>query len=193
MIDFTTRVSNADFWFKQATQMYEASLALFPYIKLTDSANDLCVGASKGSAFLLGISIENAFKAVLVYRGLLKIEDKNKNNKSKEIDLRISFDIGRGSHDLYKYAEYLDVSLNENETELLKRLSQYTIWAGKYGTPLSEREFKKSSLFQKNTDFEVAEALLLRLKILAGFSVVSGWPAILIDDERETTNHNSLL
>ena len=169
-MDFNTKIKNAEFWFAQAFQLYDASKALFNSMVSRESSENLRVGAHKGSAFLLGISIENALKGVLAHRGQLVIEnDRLKPNKSFP---------NCTAHDLFALMTLLNINVNNDEAELLKRLSIYTIWAGKYGTPLSKNDFEKSDslLFQKTSDFTLASNLLLKLAELAGYKSESGWP-----------------
>ncbi len=167
-MDFHTRVNNAEVWFSQAFQMFEASKALFYHVGSRQSSMELSVGAAKGSAFLLGISLENAFKGVLVKKGLLKTEG----NKLKK-----KFTNSK-AHNLSEYINLIDLDLNEKDLELLHRLSIYTTWAGKYNAPIHKNELLESEgcMLHSSGDFNIAEDLLSKLKILAGCSANSKWP-----------------
>jgi len=172
-MDFHTKINKAEFWFSQAFQMFEASQALFKSVESIESSNVLSVGAHKGSSFLLGIAIENAIKGVLAYENKLKV-------KGDKFLPQQSF-VGCKPHDIYQYADLLQIKFNEEELELFKRLSVYTIWAGKYGTPLDKNFFDKEQkyLFQKDSDFLVAKNALQTLRANAGFSEETGWPKIV--------------
>ncbi|AUL72389.1 hypothetical protein ATS72_001710 [Pseudoalteromonas sp. 13-15] len=170
-MDFHTKLKNAEFWFTQASQMFEASKALFNSMTSKDSSDELRVGAHKGSLFLLGIATENAFKGVLAFKEELKIE----NERLKPITPK-----GVSPHDLEWLSEKIGHTFSEKEIELFKRLSVYTIWAGKYGTPLKKSEFlkDKGALFQSESDYDVISDVISRLKIEAGFNKNSGWPSL---------------
>ena len=169
-MDFHTKINKAEFWFSQAFQMFEASQALFKSVESIESSNDLTVGAHNGSSFLLGIAIENAIKGVLAYENKLEV-------KGDEFLPQKSF-VGCKPHNICQYADLLQIKFNEEELELFKRLSVYTIWAGKYGTPLNKKFFdmEQKYLFQKDSDFLVAKNALQTLRANAGFSEETGWP-----------------
>jgi len=171
-MDFRIKTVTPEFWFTQSFQMFDASRALFQPVSSNVSSSSMKVGAHKGSAFLLGISIENAVKGILAHRGLLIIEN-------EKLNTRKSF-LKCSPHNLYELFNLIGAEIEPSESELLKRLSIYTLWAGKYGTPLSKNEFTKdkNSLFQRESDFEIANAMLNKLMILAGYDSVSGWPLL---------------
>lgn len=173
-MEFETQTKNAQFWFSQANQMYEASRVLFAELSKREqitasSDNDRKVGAHKGSLFLLGISIENAIKGFFAYKGLIEI----KGGKLKQ-------PFNTQAHDLLALANAVSLNLLNEEVELLTRLSVYTIWAGKYGTPIRESELSKAQgmFFQREIDYQVAASFIDKLKDNSGYNKKLGWPQL---------------
>lgn len=153
-MDFETKSKNSEFWFIQANQMLAASEALYSSLNDPNSLQEAMVGYHKGSMFLLGISIENALKGVLASRGKLKVEHD-----------RISLPKCK-NHDLNDIAKLINIEMTNYEFELLERLSIYTIWAGKYGTPLRKSEYTNAQgkQYQSDVDFDLAKNLIIKLK-----------------------------
>ncbi|WP_149865427.1 hypothetical protein [Catenovulum maritimum] len=159
--------------------MYEASKIL--YAELSDrkqtknsSDNDRKVGAHKGSLFFLGISIENAIKVFFAYKDKIQVED-------GKLKVKNSFPLNKASpHDLLALAIAIELELLDEEKELLSRLSVFTIWAGKYGTPLSESDLNKAQglLIQSEIDYQVAALFIDKLKNKSGFNHNTGWPQL---------------
>lgn len=179
-MDFQTKTNNAEIWFAQSLQMFEASKILIdsfqenkPIKSITDTSRK--VGANKGIMFFLGMALENALKGVHVFNKIPEI----KNGKLQSDQFKNK---NKGSlHDLSIIASGLPITLTDDESELLKRLSVFTIWAAKYSTPLSEDEYLKSQnmLYSKHTsDLLVTETLIRKLKLSAGYNEKSGWSAI---------------
>lgn len=73
-MDFKTKNINAEFWFTQASQMLAAAEVLFCTMPSRNSEMGTSVGCHKGSMFLLGIALENAFKGVVASQGKLVID-----------------------------------------------------------------------------------------------------------------------
>ena len=171
-MDFYQKANNAEFWFVQSHQMFEASKVLFQSMISADSSDTRVVGSHKGSMFFLGIALENAIKGLLAYKGLLIFE-------KEKLSTHKSFPKCK-PHDLGPLINLLEVEVDISEQSLLERLSIYTIWAGKYGTPIAEDDFINSNhkLFQKENDFTIASSLISRLQLLSGFTIESGWPII---------------
>lgn len=175
-MEFDTQTNNAQFWFSQSSQMFEASKVLFDELSKREqikksSDNDRKVGAHKGSLFFLGISIENAIKGLFAYKGLIKLENgRLKTNQSFKAR----------PHDLLALANSISINMLQEEIELLTRLSIYTIWAGKYGTPLSESELSQAQgmFFQREADYQVAASFIDKLKTSSGYNKKSGWPQL---------------
>lgn len=178
-MEFEVQINNAEFWFSQSSQMYEASKVLFAELSKREkikqmSDNDRKVGAHKGSLFFLGISIENAIKGYFAYNDKIKVENRS-------LKVRSSFQLKKANqHDLIALANVISLKLQDDEIELLTRLSVYTIWAGKYGTPLRESDLTEAQglFFQKEIDYQVASSLIDKLKNLSGFNEKSGWPQL---------------
>lgn len=75
-------------------------------------------------------------------------------------------------------AKLIGLETNQTEKALLQRLSIYTVWAGKYGTPLSESEYTEAQghQYQSFQDFDIAKNLIFKLRANTGFDERSGWP-----------------
>ena len=117
---------------------------------------------------LLGLALENAIKAVHVaFDKTGMVQRVGINSESWRSD---------GGHDLPDLATKV-MELSDEDAELLRRLQEHIIWAGRYPVPKkSSRYF--GSLRPKNlrvfnsSDFAVAEELMKRLRQLlenAGF------------------------
>lgn len=176
-MEFEIQINNPEFWFAKSDQMFEASKILFAELKKRTrirevSDNDRKVGAHNGSLFFLGIAIENAIKGFIAHKGKMKI----RNNKLIASE---SFK-GAKPHDLYELADKLSIEINSQEIELLKRLSVYTIWAGKYGTPINKNDFITSigQHYQTESDYKIAADMIKRLRLNSGFNEESGWPEL---------------
>src|SRR5690554_2024836 len=171
-MDFKTKTVNAEFWFTQASQMLAAAEVLFCAMSSRSSEMETSVGCHKGSMFLLGIALENAFMGVVASQGKLIIG-------RARIDTRKSFP-GCKNHNLSDLAKLVNLETNLTEKELLQRLSIYTIWAGKYGTPLSETEYTNAQGHQHQSprDFEIAKNLIFKLRARTDFDAQSGWPEL---------------
>ena len=171
-MDFATKAQNTEFRFTQAEQLLPVAESLFERMKqLTISPQDK-VGFHKASMFLLGIALENAFKGVVASNGGIVV----KNNKIKT---QCSFP-NCENHNLKDLARLVKLNLNVTETAFLERLSVYTIWAGKYGTPLSDKEFEKSKglMIQHTRDFPLAKEIIHELKSRTEYDEQSGWPPL---------------
>lgn len=169
-MDFKTKTVNAEFWFTQASQMLAAAEELFCTMSSRNSEVETSVGCHKGSMFLLGIALENAFKGVVASQRKLIIV-------GGRIDTKKSFP-GCKNHKLPDLARLIGLETNDTEKELLQRLSIYTVWAGKYGTPLSESEYADAQghQHQNSQDFDIAKSLIFKLRANTGFDERSGWP-----------------
>ncbi|MCH8501557.1 MAG: hypothetical protein LAT77_06560 [Aliidiomarina sp.] len=171
-MDFRAKTINAEFWFTQANQMLAAAEVLFCTMSSRYSEMETSVGCHKGSMFLLGIALENAFKGVVASQGKLIVG-------GARIDTKKSFP-GCKNHNLSDLAKLISLETNQTEKELLQRLSIYTIWAGKYGTPLSEAEYTDAQgrQHQSTRDFEIAKNLIFELRARSDFDAQSGWPEL---------------
>lgn len=169
-MDFRTKTINAEFWFAQASQMLAAAEALFCTMSSRNSEMETSVGCHKGSMFLLGIALENAFKGVVASQGKLIID-------GGRIDTKKSFPRCK-NHKLPDLAKLISLETNQTEKELLQRLSIYTVWAGKYGTPLSESEYTDAQghQYQSSQDFDIAKNLIYKLRANTDFDERFGWP-----------------
>lgn len=77
----------------------------------------------------------------------------------------------KGGHGIKEMFDYNFQSLDETEKELIERLEEFLIWAGKYEIPLESNKYIKSK-FPKNlenfksTDKIVAESIFEKIKLV---------------------------
>lgn len=173
-MDFETRINNAEFWFLQAEQMYEASKVLFKELSNRKDVKNMSdqirkVGCHKGALFFLGISVENAIKGYCAHLGIVTVKNER---------MKVKSDFKYKNHNLIDLTKISSLDLLDEEVELLERLSIYNIWAGKYGTPLSKQELpeSKGKQYLRESDYPLVESFVNRLKIKSGFSNETGWP-----------------
>lgn len=173
MDEFELKATTPEFWFAQARQMYEASLVLFKELSKREATKSIThnfrkVGSHKGSLFFLGIAIENAIKGVLAHEGIIVVDDK-----------KMKFDRSVKAHDLVSLLELIgnkQVTISSAERELLARLTIFTTWAGKYGTPLRESDMRaaKDNFFQRASDYELAHNLIEGLERISKENIFNG-------------------
>ena len=82
------------------------------------------------ATLLYGLALENLLKAILVH-----------NDPSRTSNGRLAEWPG-GGHDLSVLAREAEVALDSVETDLLKRLSQFIKWAGRYPIPKKAIEMR---------------------------------------------------
>jgi hypothetical protein len=116
------------------------------------------LGLVMSSMLLLGLAMENLIKGVYVA--------KNPNLVARErIDLSLwAEDSGHG---IASFAKTL-TPLEHDEEELLRRLQEHVVWAGRYPIPTKSTRFHNSlhpdNLRRLNTeDFRVADRLFVKL------------------------------
>ncbi len=123
---------------------------------------------------LLGLALENAFKAAVVAKKAPQIKNGN-------LDMK-PLGGGKAGHNLLSLASKAKLTTNESEEELLKRLTVFVTWAGRYQFPRDAETFRQAE--RKNprrglvpSDLTITENLLNRAAILAGYSEEHGWPS----------------
>lgn len=72
---------------------------------------------------LLGLAYENALKGLLVAKEPSRVRHK------------VKWQIPKGGHDLKELCAVADFPLNSDEEEILKALTEATMWAGRYPVP----------------------------------------------------------
>lgn len=100
---------------------------------------------------LAGFAVENLVKGIIVAKKLASA-------KSGELDKRLS------KHDLLKLCEQagIEIQLDETEKNLLKRLSTYTVWAGRYPASKTNKDMLHSPI-GIGTDSQLFKKLFNRL------------------------------
>lgn len=112
---FEHRNLESVYWFNKATDLFSSARILWENM----NKNFTCWETYK---MLMGMSFELLFKAIAI---------------KKEITLR-------HSHNLIILAKEAGINLSNDEKELLKVLTEYIIWAGKYPTPKDESSLQNA-------------------------------------------------
>ena len=134
-IQFSERLSNATLWIEKAEELFVAAQILevevvkywgevrFEGTRLIHAS---CRKFVQGPYFLLiAYTLENYFKALLIHRNRESIRNRVLAKIPKYIN----------EHNLLRLAHAVGMKLNVPEEELLFRLSNNSIWAGRYPVP----------------------------------------------------------
>lgn len=139
---------NSEHWIREAEQLFavaKSCLTAIPglfHAELHDEDRlNMLNGHFNGGLLLLAFSVENALKAVAIYRG----EFHELITEGEHQTLRWNKDWRK--HDLVNMANSLKFNLTELEKEAMKRLTIFGLWGGRYPTPSNkgfyEEEVKK--------------------------------------------------
>ena len=119
------------------------------------------LGMMRGCMLLMAFALENAIKGVIVARGGLSVDDKGKLSWPKQCGLRTG-------HELVPLASAAGLENSESEQSLLERLSEYSVWAGKYSIPNKREHFSERARGRRKLhwpeDLRTAQALLARIE-----------------------------
>ena len=91
----------------------------------------------RGYMLLTGFAFENVLKAIAVKRGLLR-------TTSQKLIFDPKLKREKGGHSLTAFSRDLQLKLTLAERQYLKRLEEYTRWAGRYPVPLNSGEYADS-------------------------------------------------
>jgi hypothetical protein len=157
-------------WFRQAVDLHETALNLSlslrawaehyeaalraAHLSLETSEHETaeveCEEPNLLPAYLLhGYAIENAFKAVLIYREPSLIRPKDLAKKIR-------------THDLVKLADHAGITLTVEEAGFLQWLSEVILWKGRYNVPIEARKLGHFYAL----DHLAGETLVENLKII---------------------------
>lgn len=175
MDKFKDIFNNPETWFIQAWEMFEASKANFEAFRncrqiSTEKDHHRRNGLMKATKLCLSLAAENGLKGAYIYTSKPEF---NSNKIS-------STHFHKKSHDLNDLAARLELSLNEEDHKLLKRLSSFIIWAAKYKTPLTSNQwekFKGEDMIKYPSDFNIVEQLIEQLQLKSGYTATHGWPS----------------
>lgn len=162
----------AESWIRQAEQQYLVAESISDKINIRDRSEMAMlrtVGYINNTTLLLALSVENAFKAVKASRNEFEVNEYGLIKKS----------LGGGGtgHTLLTLAKEINFSLNELEITLLKRLTEISIWAGKYHVPIKHDSFKAANLIKPNSlrvpsDLHMTKDIIKRASEMSGVSPV---------------------
>jgi hypothetical protein len=110
-----------------------------------------------GALLLMGLAVENAFKAVWVRRNPPSLKD----GRIKPSQLGG----GKTGHSLLTLSRQIGFTLSQDQESVLKRLEAYTLWLGKYQVSLSEGPYNEADtqgyrILRDPDDLRVAHALV---------------------------------
>ncbi len=100
--------------------------------------NNLISGLMQSYMLTIAFSVENLLKGFCIYN-YQRSNDLDSIRSLKELEKQLW---GSKGHDLIKIAGCANLSLSQNEAEMLKRIQVYSIWAGRYHIPKHEHEIK---------------------------------------------------
>ena len=182
MITFEQAIEKPEIWLSHSWQLYYSGLMLseqfrldFENPKIHGNSHDghKQVGYMSSAQLLIGLAVENALKGAIISKQPKLVE----NGK---------FDIkkiggGKNNHGLNDLAENAQISMSPSRKDLLDRLTIYVIWAGKYGAPFKEIDYKnaqqkKSLTLKFPSDLTIAREIIEECEIKAGYEKQKGWP-----------------
>lgn len=162
--------SDHESWLRQARHLLTAAEVLTKEFypprreRRDENAMNHVTGCLKGSLLLLAVAVENALKAPKVAAGGVTM-------KNGRIDKKV---LGGGAtgHDLLALAKEINLQLSEQERALLERLTAVANWAGKYQTPLDEKEYLRAQgdnprQLHLPTDTELSRAIIEKAALMA--------------------------
>lgn len=127
---FTQSGENPSAWYHSARELLTAADAVKEdVVDFGDSGMDTLAAVQ---AMLVGLAIESTLKGLWI----------EKTGDSLVKDGKYSRPKGVGGHDLVQWADAASVELCPTERYLLRRLSTFVVWAGRYPIPRTEGEMK---------------------------------------------------
>lgn len=165
-------LNNAESWIRQAQQQLMVAEAIAPKVRergQTETSVLLGVGYLRTTTLLLALAIENSLKAVKASRNEFVVNDKGLE--------RPSLGGGPNGHSLIELARGVAVSLTPQEEQLLVRLTEIGIWAGKYHAPIRRDAFERANeatpvSLSLPSDLLVVKSFVLRAAGIAGVTTV---------------------
>jgi len=155
---------DAQTWLAQANQLKMSADVIEIELKGTIARfrfdrelNDQLLAFLKSFMLLVGMAFENLIKGILVGRDPTNIS-------REEIKKQL---LGRGGHGISEGAKTV-TNISNAEYDLLRRLEEYLIWAGRYPMPLKSKAFYDSQTPENLrsfgwTDFKLIDSLYDRL------------------------------
>lgn len=123
-------INDSDAWLRKANALYSAAKDLWEIPLGGDDSEDPISKHQDVALLLMGYCLESALKGIFILKGNRGI------NKEK-----LSGDIN--THDLTKLCELIGFDPgDEHEKLLVERLSQFTVWKGRYPAPKSSNNLR---------------------------------------------------
>lgn len=141
---FRSRLLNVTDWLKKAEDLIDTSSLLEPEViqvwddMISEHLEKEVTQKRKRTGYfetyfmLMAFAIENILKAKIISKKRLEFR--------KLIDQQGKLPTILKSHDLYKLANILCISLDMNEEDLIRRLYRSAVWAGRYPVPLKYQD-----------------------------------------------------
>jgi hypothetical protein len=119
------------------------------------------LGMMRGCMLLMAFALENALKGIIVARGGLSVNAAGKLSWPKQRGLRTG-------HELVPLAAAACLENSEAEQSFLERLSEYSVWAGKYSIPNKREQYSELARGRRKLnwpeDLRTAQALLSHIE-----------------------------
>lgn len=97
---------------------------------------------------LVAYAMENYFKAKIVGMNYYEFDTHIKTKKSLPGLLK--------NHDLVELAKSAEYNIQEGEEDLLRRMTRYSMWGGRYPIPIYYKKFENSEKFDDGKTYSVA-------------------------------------
>jgi hypothetical protein len=147
-------------WLEQSLSLNRAAIALMRPEAMWCKA--MTPQSNAPIALMLGsYAVETLLKMIILADKLNEIEPPADSRQSKEFLPK--------SHDLVDLAKRSKLLLNEADRALMKELTKYSIWAGRYPTPLRSAGYRLPAIFEheNNPSWPLYEPLYEKLYKLA--------------------------
>lgn len=145
-------------WIKKARDLYESARKLEPAMervwnsyraRAQNPKSALEPDHYTGPYFMLvSFAVENLLKAAAVTRKGIQYKDSFRLNRKFPPELM--------KHNLVKLAKLLDLEVNREEEDLLRRLTRAATWFGRYPAPLNYSEMSGIEQFRDGKEYRVS-------------------------------------
>ncbi len=156
--NYESKVFSHIHWLRSANNLLASSKLLEPEIlkvwkSLRAHSKDRKVPIEtdfyQGPYFMLiAFAFENLFKASLVQKNSARYKANFRENSKFPKELE--------GHDLLKLARKANFAYEQNEEDLLRRLTRHAIWAGRYPVPVKYQKAKVCEVFENGQNYNVS-------------------------------------
>lgn len=105
---------------------------------------------------LMSFCVENFLKAALIQAGSSQYKSEFKSCVESGVKSGKCFPFELKTHDLFDLSVKAELSLQEGEEDLLRRLSRCAEWAGRYPSPLRYEEMSGAEQFSDGKDYSLS-------------------------------------